>query len=427
MRIFKKAYRAANGEERQYKSWVIEVRDVRGRAVRFAGYADWRLSEALARRIEGLITAKRAGEPLTADLAGWLDGTSPALRARLCKMGLVTATRAGRGEPLEAWLIGFLDSLRTGGRSERHLHDMERILRRLFSECGWLTWADVSLDRLEQYLRGRTAEGRSARTRNLCLARFKQFCRWLDDRELVTPLRGLGRIGFLNERADRRKQRRALTAEELVRLFDAARRRPLLEAQRLNRGGRPKLKPETVAMLNRQGEARALVYELAYQTGLRRKELAAVCVRDLDLGERPRVTLPAEKTKNRQAASLPLRADMAERLRRFIAERGLRPADAVFLVPTLRVFYGDCKLAGIALTDESGRSVDFHSMRTTLSTHLLAAGTPVRTAMEILRHSRASLTLETYMDARLLDTRGAVDALPDLGAGSKKADAKRAG
>jgi len=44
------------------------------------------------------------------------------------------------------------------------------------------------------------------------------------------------RIGKANEKADRRRQRRAMTEAELLRLLDAARRRPLLEAMTVRRG-----------------------------------------------------------------------------------------------------------------------------------------------------------------------------------------------
>ena len=47
-----------------------------------------------------------------------------------------------------------------------------------------------------------------------------------------------------NEKADRRRQRRALTEAELVRLLDVARRRPLVDAMTIRRGKR---KGEAVA------------------------------------------------------------------------------------------------------------------------------------------------------------------------------------
>ena len=94
--------------------------------------------------------------------------------------------------------------------------------------------------------------------------------------------------------------------------------------------------------------------------------------------------------------------------------------------------------AGIAKKDAEGRKVDVHSLRHTFATMLSQAGVRPRTAQELMRHSPSAslravslsnrdirLTMTTYTHLGLVDTAGAVEALPSIGAAaspiSKKA------
>lgn len=75
---------------------------------------------------------------------------------------------------------------------------------------------------------------------------------------------------------------------------------------------------------------------------------------------------------------------------------------------------GDLALAGIADKDESGRYVDFHSLRVSLSTLLAANKVSPRIAQALMRHTGPRLTAGVYTDPILLDIAGAVNALPDF-------------
>ena len=65
-------------------------------------------------------------------------------------------------------------------------------------------------------------------------------------------------------------------------------------------------------------------------------------------------------------------------------------------------------------TDERGRTLDVHSLRTTFATHLSKGGVAPRTAQAALRHSTVELTMQTYTDPKLLDVAGALNVLPYL-------------
>ena len=97
-----------------------------------------------------------------------------------------------------------------------------------------------------------------------------------------------------------------MTEDELVRLLDVARRRPLLEALTVRRGKRKgeafaNVRPEVRERLEALGRERALIYKTLVLTGLRKNELASLTVAQLRLdGPMPHVELDAADEKNRE-------------------------------------------------------------------------------------------------------------------------------
>src|SRR5262245_4919797 len=94
----------------------------------------------------------------------------------------------------------------------------------------------------------------------------------------------------------------------------------------------------------------------------------------------------------------------------------LPAATPLFRIPAglVRILDRDLKSAGIAKRDERGRTLDVHALRTTFGTLLSKGGVAPRTAQAAMRHSDIRLTMQTYTDPKLLDVRGALDALPHL-------------
>ena len=171
--------------------------------------------------------------------------------------------------------------------------------------------------------------------------------------------------------------------------------------------------------LQRRGGQRALFYLLAISTGLRRKELASLTVGQvrLDAVPGPYVELLGKDSKNGRSAHIPLRQDVVNELRAFLAGRGdeLSLETRLFHpIPTIRVFDADIRAAGIAKRDPRGRVVDIHALRCTFGTHLSVAGVRPRTAMAAMRHGRIDLTMNFYTDPVLLDVAAAVNSLPDF-------------
>ncbi len=324
---------------------------------------------------------------------------------------------------------------------------------------------DVNRSAVERWVKQRLedAEPPSARTINAHVAALTAFGNWCVEskRAVANPL---ARSPKLDEKADRRRQRRALTEAELRRLLHVARARPLAEYGRetvklppdKGEGRRTWTKapltidtidaaanracdalaerPDFIAKLEHAGRERALIYKALVLTGLRKGELASLTVGQLELdGPTAYATVEAADEKAGRGADVPLRADLVGDLRQWLADRleAVRrdaragndaipvklPADTpLFYVPTGldRIINRDFAAAGIPKRDDRGRTVDVHAMRHTFGTHLSKGDVSPRTAQAAMRHSTLDLTMNTYTDPRLLDVAGALDVLPSL-------------
>ncbi len=375
-------------------------------------------------------------------------------RAEQVKGGILTAAEDAmidhQGTPLAGHFDAFIDHMAGKGTTTGHRRTTRAYLDRLASDCGFSNLVDLERGVMESWLAARAAEGMSARSRNAYRCAAMSFCRWcVSIRRLTSnPLAGIAKV---NEKADPRRRRRSLTEKELVTLLDVAPRRPLLDAMTIRRGRRKgeaaaKLRPKTIARLERLGRERALIYKTLVLTGLRRGELASLTVGQLQLDEpTPRLKLEAADEKNRQGSWIPLRKDLAADLQAWLAEnltaaqdrareRGepipaRLPEDTPVLdvpVQLVKILDRDLVAAGIARyvkdpdtgkvridkRDDRGWTVDVHALRHTFGTLLSKGGVPLRTAQAAMRHSDPSLTANVYTDPRLLDVAGAMDALP---------------
>ena len=110
----------------------------------------------------------------------------------------------------------------------KHRSHRQKHLKTVAEALEWSKLEDLDRSKLEAWLAGQDTASMSARTRNTYALSWCAFGNWCVDtgRLVANPFTRLGRA---NERADRRRHRRALTVDELHRLIDAARRRPLAE------------------------------------------------------------------------------------------------------------------------------------------------------------------------------------------------------
>lgn len=340
------------------------------------------------------------------------------------KAGLADPFARHMKAPIRDHVAGYETAQRNKGVAARTLAEDMRRLRAVVAGCGFRTLGDMRPEAVERFLAALAAgkTGAGPTTRNMYLKSIKAFAAWC----LRTHLMGENLLACLRpvpvKDDEARRRRRALTEDELARLLKATRERPLVAAMTIKRGPRAgevgaTLRPETRAAIERIGLEHSLIYKTLVYTGLRRGELEALEVRHLTLsGPRPCLVLPASATKNRRVANLPIRADLAEDLKRWIERTGKKGADRVFRVsPDLnKLLKRDLKWAGIPYKDEHGRTVDVHAMRHTTASHLGKAKVSPRVAQRFMRHHDVKLTLQTYGDPGLLDEGEALEALPEM-------------
>jgi integrase len=371
-------------------------------------------------------------------------------QGELVRSNVVTAAEQRQGEhntrPLSEHLDAFDQHLQAKGNTAGHRTTSLRYLRELVEACDWTRLSDLRRESFERWLAGQIESGRSARSRNGFHAALMTFCNWClsaDGRMSSNPF---ARIPKANEETDPRRQRRAMTETELVKLLTVARERPYLDALTVWKGKRKgeryaKVRPEVRERLELVGHERALLYKTLVLTGLRKGELGSLTVAQLQLdGELPCIALDAADEKSREGNVLPLRSDLAADLSDWLAGKLARlqaaaiaagspiparlpPDTPLFDVPAalVKILDRDLRAAGIAKRDERGRTLDVHALRTTFGTLLSKGGVSPRTAQEAMRHSKIELTMKVYTDPKLLDVGQALKALPALPLNGKPA------
>jgi integrase len=208
-----------------------------------------------------------------------------------------------------------------------------------------------------------------------------------------------------------RHVRRALTGDELARLFEGA-----------------------------EEHGRLAWYAASYYAGLRRSDLLRLKWADIDF-DAGKITVSGGKAK--RVDVLPLHPRLAEVLQDRLQNHPGVPMSNVFPQQvTNRTRQLDFVRAGLAreevVTDANGEPVmvgkgrrrrqktrivtedaegcvvDLHALRTTLGTDLARAGEAPQVAQRIMRHSDYKTTLAHYTVLGLQDTQSAIENLPEV-------------
>ena len=385
--------------KRKDAPWHISWTDETGRRRSCVAYPDRAASEAMGRRL--VDEAARRAE------------------------GLVDSAIEGGKAPILQVVADFIDNLRAKGRSVEYVAGMDQRIRAVIVGSDAKRLLDLDSVRIERFLRdlkqpGPDEQGLSGYTLNEYRAAIKGLTKWaVENRRL--PSDPLAALKLTERKAlDPVHPRRALTADEIAALMDAAERRPVIDVQTIRRGKRTgelgaNVAPAALERARRLGQQRRLCYLLAAWSGLRRGELRQLTWGDIYLDTIPaRIQLRARTTKSKRADSLPLHPQLADELRQTKPAKA-KPGDRVLqAVPNMVAFRADLKLAGIEPKDDRGLYVHFHSLRVSLSTLLAAAGVGQRTAQAIMRHSDPRLTAGTYTDERILPLAAALAAVPPI-------------
>jgi integrase len=357
--------------EKRGSKWYVAYRDATGNTKRIKGYTDRGATKQLMARWE---KAEAHGAE-----------------------GLIDPFAVHKAKPLAEHVKDWIAELRQLGRDDMYVAPCRARMERLADECEWKVLADISADsfcKWRETARSNADHNRkekpagdadkpmlSPQAMNHYLATLVTFCRWCVKRKRVAanPIIDVEKV---DETGESRRERRALSAEELTRLLDVV--------------------PDHYR----------LAYQLLMATGLRRAELLALRWGDMKLNApHPFIQLRAENTKGKRDDVVPLRADLAELLRN--AKGDADDTDPVVKVlprvPTHKTYLTAAK---IPFEDDRGRRADLHSLRHSYGTLLSKGGVSPREAMSLMRHTDLRLTMKVYTDPRVFDLAGAVEKLP---------------
>ncbi len=327
----------------------------------------------------------------------------------LAKAGVVDRYKEHRKRPLTQHLEDFHQALLAKGNTTEYAKTVLTRVQRVFDECKFTFWNNIQASMVERKISllrkyAKTKAGLkdlgeiSAQTYNFYLKSVKQFCKWmvLDGRADKSPVEHLQTI---NVRTDRRHDRCSLEPDEIRRLLEATQAAP--------------------KRFGMTGDQRALLYRLAVETGLRRDELKSLKKSSFDFDDCT-VTVEAGDTKNKKSSVLPLRKDTAVVLQHFL--QGKLPNVQAFNVPykTAKMIKADLADAGISYVDNAGRFRDFHSLRHSTGSLLVACGTHPKIVQSILRHSSIELSMNRYTHIFRGQESEAVAGLPDLSLPSRE-------
>lgn len=318
--------------------------------------------------------------------------------AKLVRGGLITrrmtsvARAATKSVPDHA--VDYLEANREQWRPG-HYEGVKSVLNRLIALAGWRRLDDLTAETLTAALDRLRADGKTIAYRNGFVKRAKAFNTWLVAQGRIDGPRfaGVKRAKF--ERGGRmaksRRDRRALTGDELIALLTAA---PTSTAMRGNR---------------------RLKYALCALAGLRRSELADLRWGDLRLKTPiPFIQLRPEQTKNGKADALPLHPYLVNLLAD--VPEGEEDDRVVDSVPDLKSLKKDLAAAGIPFTKPSKdgnrqRRADVHSLRHTLASLLGSTGASDTVKKAIMRHADESVT-DGYSHAHLSELATALARVP---------------
>jgi len=295
---------------------------------------------------------------------------------------------------LEKALEQFQTKMVAGGCTARHIERTHNNILRICNESGIETLSDIRRETVERWIANEVEKKvLTPCTINGYLMAIKSFSQYLTDIELL-PSHTLRSIRKLNESLGQRKKRRAMTADEMKHLLKLA-------------------ASDTLTDKWKAGE-RVLIYRLLLGTGLRSTELSLLVPNQIDF-ERCRLTIEAAKTKNKKAGVLPMRPDLVQSVKTWVAEHGIQSHERIFHYDAKELcdaFYKDLAAAGIERKNSDGRSLDIHALRKTFGTMLAKAGVPLTTTQRLMRHSTPILTAQLYIDVDPLDMANALGQLP---------------
>ncbi|MBL7185291.1 MAG: site-specific integrase [Phycisphaerae bacterium] len=264
------------------------------------------------------------------------------------------------------------------------------MINRIADACRFYEWSDITANALEQYLSGMD---RKSRTYNNYIVAFKGFCKWAVKNKYAhtNPVDECDLIGS----GEDEQERRALSPEELRLLLETTRQAP--------------------TRFGLTGTERCILYVLAVELGLRKRELINLRVSSFNL-DKGTVTVEREVAKNRHRATLPVKQQRVSQLREFLSNKlpnvKLFPLNADSF-RAADMIQADLKDANIPIETDQGVCV-FHCLRNSYSTNLAQTGCSWFEHKVMMRHSLKADVTAGYTEVSLERKKAIVEQLPDF-------------
>ena len=387
----------------EVKRYIIQFDDDMDILRKVKGYTSREATQREADQIQRLVTCKASQMPLTNELQEWVEKLNPSMRDDLISFGLIDTQRASIAKPLSEHVTEYTDHLTRKERDKAYVKEIGGMLTKVFSDCGFVAWSDISPSRLRDYLDGLRDGGKgiSKRRYNGLLSTAKSFCRFMVRTQKATssPIEYLE--GMDNEQTDRRHPRRVLDIESFRRFLEAASRGPKI--------------------CGLTGPERNLLYRFAAETGLRSIDIRRLRVKDFNFKER-KLTIEAGRIKNKTASTVFLKPATAIELQQYCKNK-LPNAQALYVTDkTAKMVQLDLRNAGIPY-EVDGEYFDFHSLRHQCASLLaMNPDTPEAVRQQAMRHKSPEMTRH-YSHAFEDQQREAIESLPDLTQPSRESQA----
>ena len=359
--------------------------------------------------------------------------------AKLRRDGLVDPKadgyKAADAQDIAGHVTDYENSLRDRGRTERHATLTANRVRALFKKAAITRVTDIRPAAVHRALAELKADqGLSAASVSHYLRAAKLFSRWLarEGRAREDALSSVT-VKVVISKADRKHTRRALTHDEFTAIVRHV--------------------PDAPTRCGMSGADRAMLYRVAVGSGFRASELASLRPESFDLaGDEPCITVAAGYSKRGKQSGRddvqPINADLAAALAKWL--KGKAKGVPVFAMPPTQhvaeMFKADLRTARaqwireakdpakrrarwiheakdplnrrerrkttfLAYADDSGHVADFHALRHTFVSWLVASGAPVSVCQQLARHSTPTLTIGVYSHPTLADHRAALRAI----------------
>ncbi|HUU19734.1 MAG TPA: tyrosine-type recombinase/integrase [Sedimentisphaerales bacterium] len=387
------------------KKWYIRFEDNIGIRRSVKGYTDKQATQRLADNVQKLLNYKANNQPLDKEMNEFIKGLSSAIRTELIKINLLDGQMSDWSKTLTEHIKDFEDYLTKKERNPIHIREITGTLRRIFRECGFVTWTDIRPEPLMNFLDGLRDEGRgiSKRRYNGLLGAAKHFCKWMVKQRKAagSPIDYLD--GLDNPQTDQRHSRRVLELDEFRRFLDTALAGPKIYGM--------------------TGHERNFVYRFTTETGLRSIDLHRLRVQDCNFEER-KIVIEAGRTKNKQRSFVYLKPATTLELQQYCKNK--LPHTKVFHLTdkTSKMVRLDLAAADIPYVDSNGEYFDFHSLRhQSASLFGMNPDTPEAVRQQLTRHKNPEMARH-YTHASEQQQREAVEALPDLTQPSKETQAQ---